>query len=58
MIKLADSVYTVVKIDVLSFVRFTVIMQTCPFNVDPLTHHFYIVKLGSTGVYIIFLVLL
>ena len=26
------------------------IMQTCPCNVDPLTSHFYIVKLGFTGV--------
>ena len=28
------------------------IMQTCPCNVYPLTPHFYIVKLGFTGVYI------
>ena len=28
------------------------IMQTCPCNVHPLTPHFYIVKLGFTGVYI------
>ena len=34
------------------------IMQTCPCDVDPLTPHFYIVKLGFTGVYIIFLFLL
>ena len=27
-------------------------MLTCPYNVDPLTPHFYIVKLGFTGVYI------
>ena len=27
------------------------IMQTCPCNEDPLTPHFYIVKLGFTGVY-------
>ena len=31
---------------------------TCPCNVDPLTPHFYIVKLGFTGVNIIFLFLL
>ena len=31
---------------------------TCPCNVYPLTPHFYIVKLGFTGVYIIFLFLL
>ena len=28
---------------------------TCPCNVDPLTAHFYIVKVGFTVVYIIFL---
>ena len=28
-------------------------MQTCPCNVDPITPHFYIVKLRFTGVYII-----
>ena len=27
------------------------IVQTCPCDVDPLTLHFYIVKLGFTGVY-------
>ena len=31
---------------------------TCPCNEDPLTPHFYIVKLGFTGVYFIFLFLL
>ena len=31
------------------------IMLTCPCNCDPLIPHFYIVKLGFTGVYIIFL---
>ena len=30
------------------------IMQTCPCNIYPLTPHFYIVKLGFTGVYIFF----
>ena len=34
------------------------IMITCPCNVRPLTPHFYIVKLGFTGVDIIFLFLL
>ena len=33
-------------------------MLTCPCNVYPLTPHFYIVKLGSTGVYIFFIFLL
>ena len=34
------------------------ITQTCPCNEDPFTPHFYIVKLGFTGVYIFFLFLL
>ena len=34
------------------------IMQTCPYNVYPLTPHFYIVKLGFKGVLIVFLFLL
>ena len=34
------------------------IMITCPCNVHPLTSHFYIQKLGFTGVFIIFLFLL
>ena len=34
------------------------IMQPSPCNLYPLTPHFYIVKLGLTGVYIIFLFLL
>ena len=33
-------------------------MKTSPGNEDPLTPHFYIVKLGFTGVYILFLLLL
>ena len=32
------------------------ITKTCLYNFDPLKHHFYIVKLGFTGVYIIFLI--
>ena len=32
------------------------IMKTCLYNYDPLKPHFYIVKLGFTGVYIIFLI--
>ena len=31
---------------------------TCPCDLYPLTPHFYIVKMGFTGVYIIFLFLL
>ena len=32
------------------------IAKTCLYNFDPLKTHFYIVKLGFTGVYIIFLI--
>ena len=38
--------------------RDNVITKTSPCNEDPLTPHLYIVKLGFTGVYIIFLFLL
>ena len=34
----------------------TIITNTCLYNFDPLKPHFYIVKLGFTGVYIIFLI--
>ena len=32
------------------------ITKSCLYNFDPLKPHFYIVKLGFTGVYIIFLI--
>ena len=32
------------------------ITKTCLYNFDPLKPHFYIVKLGFTGVYIIFVI--
>ena len=32
------------------------ILNSYLYNFDPLKHYFYIVKLGSTGVYIIFLI--
>ena len=32
------------------------IMKACLYNFDPRKPHFYIVKLGFTGVYIIFLI--
>ena len=35
-----------------------IITKTCLYKFDPLKPHFYIVKLGFTGVYIIFLILL
>ena len=41
----------------LHLVRATaLITKTCLYNADPLKHHFYIVKLGFTGAYIIFLI--
>ena len=30
------------------------IRKTCPCNINPRVTHFYIVKLGHTGVYIVF----
>ena len=33
-----------------------IITKTCLYNFDPFKPHFYIVKLGFTGVYIIFLI--
>ena len=32
------------------------ITKTCLYNIDPLKPHFYTVKLGFTGIYIIFLI--
>ena len=40
------------------FICIKCIMKTHLYNFDPLKPHFYIVKLGFTGVYIIFLILL
>ena len=37
-------------------VSYTDITKICLYNFDPLKPHFYIVKLGFTGVYIIFLI--
>ena len=42
----------------ISVILFVSITKTSPCNVQPLTSHFYIVKLGFTGVYILFLFLL
>ena len=39
-------------------ISYNIIMKTCIYNVDPLKPHFHTVKLGFTGVYIIFLFLL
>ena len=37
-------------------VKIHFITKTCLYNFDPLKSHFYIVKLGFTGVYIIVLI--
>ena len=44
--------------NLLSFnlVQMVDITKTCLYNVDPLKPHFYIAKLGFTGVYIILLI--
>ena len=39
-----------------AFVVHTCIIKTCLYNFVPLKPHFYTVKLGFTGVYIIFLI--
>ena len=39
------------------YFQMLIIMVTRPCNVDPLTHHLYIVKVGFTGLYLIFLFL-
>ena len=38
--------------------KFLNITKTCPCNFYPLEPHFYIVKLGFAGVYLIFLLLI
>ena len=49
-----DSVYIVITL--LEKRELVAITKTCVCNVDPLKPHFHIVKLGFTGVYIIFLI--
>ena len=46
----------IVVIFVKCSVVFHFITKTCLYNFDPLKPHFYIVKLGFTGVYIIFFI--
>ena len=55
-VNLCPHVHPVVTMQI-KWMRFC-IMLTCPCNVDPLISHFHMVKLGFTGVYIIFLFLL
>ena len=44
-------------INIYSYIKIKFIMQTSPCNEYPLTPNFYIVKLGFTGVNLIFLFL-
>ena len=46
----SSSVYNIIKF------LFYIITKTCLYNFDPPKPYFYIVKLGFTGVYIIFLI--
>ena len=49
---------TIVRLEIVMCLLFLLkgyIRITCPCDLYPLTPHFYIVKLGFTGVYIIFL---
>ena len=45
-----------VSLQITIFLEKQDITKTCLYNFDPLKPHFYIVKLGFTGVYIIFLI--
>ena len=47
-----------VKVSTLRVDLFATIRITCPCDLNPLAPHFYIVKLGFTGVYFIILFLL
>ena len=47
---------SVKELDVIVMQILTLIMKTRLYNFDPLKPHFYIVKLGFTGVYITFLI--
>ena len=52
----AEFAQSVVKLMSQHMTKPTIITKTCLYNFDPLKPHFYIVKLGFTGVYIIFLI--
>ena len=47
---------TTEDIEILLFLKVEPITKTCLYNFDPLKPPFYIVKLGFTGVYVIFLI--
>ena len=44
------------KLGSVYFCRNELITKTCLYNFNPLKPHFYIVKLGFAGVYIIFVI--
>ena len=50
-------VVVVIKLDGTEILKFPTcpVVLTCRCNVDPLTPHFYIVKLEFTGVYMVYL---
>ena len=50
------SIKSRLKSRVNSLVYSDFITKTCLYNFDPIKSHFYIVKLGFTGVYIVFLI--
>ena len=49
-------VYRNERVDSVLFLILIYITKTCLYNFDPLKPHFYIVKLGFTGVYTIFFI--
>ena len=49
----SDFLFTLMNKDI--FEKWS-ITKTCLYNADPIKPHFFIVKLGFTGVYIIFLI--
>ena len=46
----------IIRLNTVCTVCLNYITKTCLYSFDPLKPHFYIVKLGFTGVYIIFLI--
>ena len=54
-VKTAD-LHVILSLAIWLYNMFYTITKTCLYNFDPLKPHFYIVKLGFTGVYIIFLI--
>ena len=55
MLRSGNNKQNLSKCRLLNFYPTCIITKTYLYNFDPLKPHFYIVKLGFTGVYIIFL---